>query len=138
MNPGTQDHSENPAKRSYWRFSLRSLLFVLLIFGAASYLLVRPDFVAAKFVNHINDRDLDSAQKMFQWKTDFSHYWDMLKEQNDEPDREIFAHWKRPTFSNLIRFEREITVESNTKGLGMSSQVRFKSTPTHVTLRPKI
>ena len=113
------------------------MLFVLLTLAAALiYFVARPGFVANRFIEHVNSGDIDSANAMFEWEDGFSHYWEMLKEQAKEDDREIFAHRNRPSFSNLIHFEREIVLESNTTGLGMSSQVNFKSTPTHVTLDP--
>ena len=125
-------------KKSRFRFSLRFVMCVLTIAAFATYWLIRPGFVAAKFFDHINAHEFDKAVEMFRWKTDFSHYWESLAKDAKEQDRKIFAHWQRPTLANILDFEREITLESNTTGFGMSSQVQFKSTPTHVTLRPRV
>ena len=122
-------------KKTRIRFTVRALLLLMIVAAVASWFVMQPGIVASRFVAHINNKRIEAAKDMFRDEADFSHIWQILLEQIDNDHRRTFATWKRPTFSDLIRFRREITLTSETREVDqMSMSINFESSPTHVSL----
>lgn len=125
--------------RNGYKFSIRTLLVLMVAAGIGTCCFVLPDIVAARFCHHIKQQDFQAARNMVDDKIDMSFYWQQLKEQANEEHREISATWKRASFSDLIGFRREITVNSRTSEVGkMSTTVVFLASPTTVAVNARV
>ena len=129
---------EKRKKKTQLRFTIRALLLLMIVARAGTWFLIRPGIVAARFVEHINNKEIEAAREMYRDEADFSHIWDLLIEQSDNDHRQTAATWKRPTISDLLRFRREITLNSATDEVGqMSMSVNVESSPVYVSLNRK-